>query len=42
MPGAIKIFVGNKTDLRDSAARNAKDPKSAPIARETAKALIEN
>ena len=42
VPGAIKIFVGNKTDLRESEAKSAKDPKSSPIAGETAKALIEN
>jgi GTPase SAR1 family protein len=41
VPSAVKIFVGNKIDLRDSASKNAKDPKSAPIAKETAKAVIE-
>ena len=42
MPSAIKMFVGNKIDLRDLAAtKTANDPKSAPIAKETAKAVIE-
>lgn len=42
MPTAVKIFVGNKVDLRDQATKNAKDPKSAPITKETAKAVFEN
>ena len=42
VPGAVKVFVGNKIDLRDQATKNAKDPKSAPITKETAKAVIEN
>lgn len=42
MPAAIKIFVGNKVDLREQATRNAKDPKTAPITKETAKTVIEN
>lgn len=42
MPAAIKIFVGNKVDLREQATRTAKDPKTAPITKETAKAVIEN
>lgn len=42
VPTAIKIFVGNKIDLRESATKAAKDPKSAPITRETAKSVIEN
>lgn len=33
VPSAIKVFVGNKIDLREQAAKNAKDPKSAPITR---------
>ena len=33
--------MGNKIDLRESATKAAKDPKSAPITRETAKAVIE-
>ena len=41
VPTATKIFVGNKIDLRESASKNSKDPKTAPIARETAKSLIE-
>ncbi len=42
MPGAVKIFVGNKIDLRETASKSATDPKLAPIARDTAKTLIEN
>jgi GTPase SAR1 family protein len=42
VPSAIKIFVGNKVDLREQATRSASDPKTAPITRETAKAVIEN
>jgi GTPase SAR1 family protein len=42
VPSAIKIFVGNKIDLREQAAKHAKDSKSAPIARDTARAVIEN
>ena len=41
VPSAIKIFLGNKIDLRESASKSAKDPKSAPIAKETAKNVIE-
>ena len=41
VPAATKVFVGNKIDLRESATKAAKDPKSAPITRETAKAVIE-
>ena len=40
VPSAVKIFVGNKVDLRESASKNAKDPKSAPIAKDTAKGVI--
>lgn len=40
VPGAVKIFVGNKVDLRESFTKNSKDPKTAPIARETAKNVI--
>ncbi len=35
------MFVGNKIDLRDSATKNATNPKNAPIAKETAKSVIE-
>jgi hypothetical protein len=28
-----KIFIGNKTDLRDEHAAKKKDPKEAPITR---------
>lgn len=42
VPSAVKIFVGNKIDLRESATKTAKDPKSAPITRQTAKSVIEN
>ena len=41
MPNAAKIFVGNKIDLRDEAEKTNKDPKTAPIARETARKIIE-
>jgi GTPase SAR1 family protein len=41
VPAAVKIFVGNKIDLRESASRSARDPKSAPITRDTAKSVIE-
>ena len=36
-----KIFVGNKIDLRDEYAIMKKDPKEAPIMKETARKLIE-
>jgi len=36
-----KIFVGNKTDLREEFAMYKKDPKEAPIMRETARKIIE-
>ena len=36
-----KIFVGNKIDLRDEYAAMKKDPKEAPIMKETAKKIIE-
>lgn len=42
VPSAIKIFVGNKVDLREQATKNAKDPKSAPITKETARTVFEN
>lgn len=36
-----KIFVGNKIDLRDEYAMLKKDPKEAPIMKETAQKIIE-
>lgn len=36
-----KIFIGNKIDLRDEFAIMKKDPKEAPIMRETARKIIE-
>lgn len=36
-----KIFVGNKIDLREEFAMYKKDPKEAPIMRETARKIIE-
>lgn len=41
VPAAVKIFVGNKIDLRESATKAAKDPKSAPITKETARKIFE-
>lgn len=41
MPTAVKIFVGNKVDLRESAYKSARDPKTAPIAKETARNVFE-
>jgi GTPase SAR1 family protein len=37
-----KIFIGNKVDLRDSARGENRDPKNAPIEKETAKRIIED
>ncbi len=37
-----KIFVGNKIDLRDEYALLKKDPKEAPIMKETARKVIED
>lgn len=37
-----KIFVGNKIDLRDEYAIMKKDPKDAPIMKETARKVIED
>jgi Ras-related C3 botulinum toxin substrate 1 len=37
-----KIFVGNKIDLRDEYAVMKKDPKDAPIMKETARKVIED
>jgi len=37
-----KIFVGNKIDLRDEFALTKKDPKDAPIMKETARKIIED
>lgn len=31
MPSAVKIFVGNKIDLREKYQRETTDPKKAPI-----------
>jgi Ras-related C3 botulinum toxin substrate 1 len=36
-----KIFVGNKTDLRDEHLQMKKDPKDAPILKVTAQKVIE-
>lgn len=36
-----KIFVGNKIDLREEYAAIKKDPKEAPIMKETARKIIE-
>lgn len=36
-----KIFVGNKIDLRDEYMAVKKDPKEAPIMKETARKIIE-
>ena len=33
--------MGNKIDLREEAEKTNKDPKTAPIARETARKIIE-
>lgn len=37
-----KIFVGNKIDLRDEYGVLKKDPKEAPIMKETARKVIED
>lgn len=37
-----KIFIGNKIDLRNDARAKHKDPKNAPIEKETAKRIIED
>lgn len=42
VPEAVKIFVGNKIDLREEYTKKATDPKSAPITKETAKVVFEN
>lgn len=36
-----KIFVGNKIDLREEYKLSNKDPKTAPILKETARKIIE-
>lgn len=36
-----KIFIGNKIDLRDEYFLIKKDPKEAPIMKETARKIIE-
>ena len=41
MSNVPKIFVGNKIDLRDSEAAKKKDPKEAPISKETARKIIQ-
>ena len=41
MPNVLKIFVGNKIDLRSEYRNKSKNPKDAPIERETAKRIIE-
>lgn len=41
MGNVPKIFVGNKIDLRDEYALLKKDPKEAPIMKETARKIIE-
>jgi Ras-related C3 botulinum toxin substrate 1 len=40
-PNVPKIFIGNKIDLRNEARAKNKDPKNAPIEKETAKKIIE-
>lgn len=40
-PNVPKIFIGNKIDLRNEARAKNKDPKNAPIEKETAKRIIE-
>lgn len=42
MGNVPKIFVGNKIDLRDEYAILKKDPKEAPIMKETARKVIED
>ena len=42
MGNVPKIFVGNKIDLRDEFALTKKDPKDAPIMKETARKIIED
>lgn len=37
----MKIFVGNKIDLREQYTKNSKDPKTAPIIKETARKVFE-
>jgi GTPase SAR1 family protein len=37
-----KIFVGNKVDLREEYQLIKKDPKEAPIQKETARKIIED
>lgn len=41
MPGAVKIFVGNKIDLREQVKQMSEDVKTMPIYKETAKAVFE-
>ena len=42
VPNTLKIFVGNKIDLRSEYRNKNKNPKDAPIERETAKRVIED
>jgi hypothetical protein len=39
---SIKIFVGNKIDLREEYLEKEKDPKKAPIRKEVARQIIED
>jgi hypothetical protein len=41
VPNTLKIFVGNKIDLRSEYRNKNKNPKDAPVERETAKKIIE-
>lgn len=40
-PGSLKVFVGNKIDLREEYLEKVKDPKKAPIRKEVARKVIE-
>ena len=41
VPKAVKIFVGNKIDLREEYASKIKDPKEAPITKEIGRTVVE-
>ena len=41
-PQSLKIFVGNKIDLREEYLEKIKDPKKAPIRKEVARKIIED
>ena len=42
VPSAVKVFVGNKIDLREQHQKQSTDPKKAPIVKETARKIIED